>query len=126
MREELEKARDSDPKSRDALDEFKGKIRLVSIANSEGIQTFDLKKAPLSRETLEAIRSNDLIIHNASFELRWFGRHFGFIPKSVFCTLTADRLWIPSKKVKHDLKTVLERRIGIVAAGEPPVTNRAL
>ena len=47
------------------MDGFKGKIRLVSIANSEGIQTFDLKKAPLSRETLEAIRSNDLIIHNA-------------------------------------------------------------
>ena len=103
----------SDPKSRDALDAFKGKIRLVSIANSEGIQTFDLKKAPLSRETLEAIRSNDLIIHNASFELRWFGRHFGFIPKNVFCTLTADRLLIPSKKIKHDLKTVLDRRMGV-------------
>jgi predicted small metal-binding protein len=103
----------SDPKSRDALDAFKGKIRLVSIASSEGIQTFDLKKAPLSRETLEAIRSNDLIIHNASFELRWFGRHFGFIPKNVFCTLTADRLLIPSKKIKHDLKTVLDRRMGV-------------
>ena len=39
-----------DPKSRDALDAFKGKVRLVSIANSEGIQTFDLKQAPLPRE----------------------------------------------------------------------------
>ena len=45
-----------EPKSKGALDAFKGKVRLVSIANHEGIQTFDLKKAPLSRETLEAIR----------------------------------------------------------------------
>ena len=124
----------SDPKSRDALDAFKGKIRLVSIADASGIQTFDVKKAPLSRETLEALRSGDLIIHNASFELRWFGRHYGFIPKSVFCTLTADRLLIPSKKVKHDLKTVLERRIGIVidkdidhkAWGNDVLTDRQL
>ena len=43
----------------------------------------------------------ELLIHNASFELRWFGRHFGFIPRNVFCTLTADRLLLPSKKIKH-------------------------
>ena len=48
--------------------------------------------------------SSNLIIHNASFELRWFGRHFGFIPKNVFCTLTADRLLIPRKKISHDLE----------------------
>ena len=86
----------------------------MSIANREGIQTFDLKKAPLSRETLEAIRDGELLIHNAAFELRWFGRHFGFIPKNVFCTLTADRLLIPSKKIRHRLEDVLDRRLGIV------------
>jgi DNA polymerase I len=68
---------------------------------------------PLSRETLEAIRDGELLIHNASFDLRWFGRHFGFIPRNVFCTLTADRLLLPSKKIKHRLADVLERRMDI-------------
>ena len=102
-----------DPKSKGALDPFKGKIRLVSIADASGIQTFDLREKPLSRELLETIRTSDLIIHNAEFELCFFGQHFGFIPKNVFCTLTAERLLTPSKKIKHDLQATLQRRLGI-------------
>jgi hypothetical protein len=42
-----------DPKSKDALDPFKGHIRLVSLADSAGeIQTYDLKQAPLPAEVV--------------------------------------------------------------------------
>ena len=70
-----------DPKSRDALDAFKGKVRLVSIANSEGIQTFDLKQAPLPREIAAALMERELIIHNAAFELRFLGVKFRDLPR---------------------------------------------
>ena len=117
-----------------ALNPFKGKIRLVSIANSEGLKTFDLKKAPLSRELLETIRTSELIIQNAAFELRWFGRHFGFVPKSVFCTKTADKLLIPGETIRHRLEDIVERRLGLIinkeidhkAWGDDVLTERQL
>jgi ribonuclease D len=96
------------------LNPFKGKIRLVSIIDAEGLKTFDLKKASLSRELLETIRTSELIIQNADFELRWFGRHFGFIPKSVFCTKTADQLLIPGETIGHRLEDIVERRLGVI------------
>jgi DNA polymerase I-like protein with 3'-5' exonuclease and polymerase domains len=99
----------------DALDPFKGEIRLVTLADSDGnISQFDLRQTPnLEPEILAALVREELIIHNAAFELRFLGTKFGLWPERVFCTLTASRLLEPIKTVPHALGPVLERYLDV-------------
>jgi hypothetical protein len=89
----------------DALDPFKGEIRLVTLAGPDGeISQFDLRRTPtLPPEILTVLVSEELVIHNAAFELRFLATKFGLWPQRVFCTLTASRLLEPLKSVPHAL-----------------------
>jgi hypothetical protein len=56
--------------SRDALNPWKGEIRLLTLADEDGnIRSFDLRDAPLSDEIRAAVERSTLIIHNACFDL---------------------------------------------------------
>jgi DNA polymerase I-like protein with 3'-5' exonuclease and polymerase domains len=101
--------------TKDALDPFRGEIRLVSLADAEGdILQFDLREAPnLPPEILDALGRRELVIHNAAFELRFLATKFGLKPERVFCTLTASRLLDPLKTVQHALGAVLERYLDV-------------
>jgi DNA polymerase I-like protein with 3'-5' exonuclease and polymerase domains len=99
----------------DALDPFKGQIRLATLADSDGtVSQFDLRETPkLPPEILASLSSAELVIHNAAFELRFLATKFGLWPEHVFCTLTASRLLEPLKTVPHALGPVLERYLDI-------------
>jgi DNA polymerase I-like protein with 3'-5' exonuclease and polymerase domains len=99
----------------DALDPFKGEIRLVTLANPDGnISQFDLRKTQaLPAEICVALACEELVIHNAAFELRFLATKFGLWPQRVFCTLTASRLLEPLKSVPHALGSVLERHLDV-------------
>jgi DNA polymerase I-like protein with 3'-5' exonuclease and polymerase domains len=101
----------------DALDPWRGEIRLVTLASEGGkISMFDLREAPggkLPAATLEALMNHTLIIHNAAFELRWLGVKFGLWPQRIFCTQTASRILTPLKGVSHKFGDVLERYLGV-------------
>ena len=100
----------------DALDPFKGEIRLVTLAGSDGdISQFDLRQTPtLPPEILTTLVSEELVIHNAAFELRFLATKFGLWPQQrLFCTLTASRLLEPLKSVPHALGPVLERYLDV-------------
>jgi DNA polymerase I-like protein with 3'-5' exonuclease and polymerase domains len=101
----------------EALDPWKGEIRLITLAEVGGtVSIFDLReyaggKPPAS--VIEALLSHTLIIHNAAFELRWLGVKLGVWPQRVFCTMTASRLLSPLRKVSHKFGPVVERHLGV-------------
>jgi DNA polymerase-1 len=102
-------------RSKDALNAQKGEIRLLSIADaSGGISLRDLRESPISPEEREIIESRDeLILHNAGFDLRFLGAKLGIFPQRVFDTFTAAWLLSPRKERIHDLGSVLERHLEI-------------
>jgi hypothetical protein len=96
------------------LNPQKGEIRLLSTADPDGgISLRDLRETPLSPEEREILKSRELIIHHAAFELRFFGTRLGIIPQQVFCTQTADWLLSPRRERIHDLKSGLSRHLGV-------------
>jgi DNA polymerase-1 len=101
--------------SRDALNPFKGSIRLLTIADSaDNIRSFDLRTTPtLPAEILDALTRSTLIIHNASFDLLWLFVHLGIRPPKIFCTMTASRLLEPLRATSHSLGATIERFLGI-------------
>jgi DNA polymerase I-like protein with 3'-5' exonuclease and polymerase domains len=104
----------------DALDPFKGEIRLATLVDSDGnISQFDLRETPtLPPEVLDVLGREELVIHNAAFELRFLATKLGLWPQRVFCTLTASRLLAPIKTVPHALGPVLERCLDVKLAKE--------
>jgi DNA polymerase I-like protein with 3'-5' exonuclease and polymerase domains len=99
----------------DALDPFRGEIRLVSLADLEGnISQFDLCETPtLHPEILAALCREELIIHNAAFELRFLATKLGIWPQHLFCTLSASKLLEPLKTVRHALGALSERYLDV-------------
>jgi DNA polymerase I len=98
----------------DALSLWKGEIRLVSLADSEGVITqYDLKGASLPVEVATSITSSVLVIHNALFDLPFLAAKLGLWPEGVFCTLTASRLLEHLKTTRHELKDALGRHLGV-------------
>jgi DNA polymerase I-like protein with 3'-5' exonuclease and polymerase domains len=105
---------------KEALDPWKGEIRLVTLADESGkVSMFDLRGLPggkLPAATLEALMNHTLIIHNAAFDLKWLGVKFGLWPKRIFCTQTASRLLAPLRVVSHKFGDVVERHLGVKLA----------
>jgi ribonuclease D len=73
----------------------------------------DLKDNPADQDLADMLRDTELVIHNASFELRFLGVKFGVIPEQVFCTRTADWLLRPRRERIHGLGSVLERHLEV-------------
>jgi DNA polymerase I-like protein with 3'-5' exonuclease and polymerase domains len=103
--------------SGEALDPWRGEIRLVTLAEAGGkISMFDLREAEggkLPDATLEALMSHTLIIRNAAFDLRWLGVKFGIWPREIFCTQTASRILTPLRSVSHKFGDVVDRHLGV-------------
>ena len=104
--------------SPDALDPWKGDIRLVSLADGENVQIFDLYQGPLPDEIRATIERSTLIIHNAHFDCLFLKNRLGLVLEKVFCTMTASRLLTPRRDVRHKLEAVVERYLGIKLAKE--------
>jgi 3'-5' exonuclease len=111
--------------SRDALDPFKGHIRLLTLADEHGnIRSIDFQNNPsgdpyinkilykpelLPPEIRSALERSTLIIHNAAFDLLWLFVRLGIRPAKVFCTMTASRLLEPLRATSHSLGATLEQ-----------------
>jgi DNA polymerase-1 len=104
--------------SPDALNPWKGNIRLVTVGDGENTQVYDLRQAPLRPEILTALGRATLIVHYALFDLLWLKVHFGVVPREVFCTMTAARLLSPGVGTSRKLGPVLERYLGVALAKE--------
>src|SRR5260221_7472964 len=80
-------------KDEDALNPWKGKIRLVTYVDRTGeIRQHDLQQGPLSPETLALLTDTPWVAHHAKFDMMFLGKSTGVIPKEVFCTMAASRL----------------------------------
>jgi DNA polymerase I-like protein with 3'-5' exonuclease and polymerase domains len=115
---EVKVSRRGTPKIRstaEALNPFKGEIRLLTLADGEGnIRSFDFREGELPDEIRAALSSCPLIIHNACFDLLFLKVKLAIAPRApVFCTLTASRLLEPVRGVSHSLKAALERYLKI-------------
>jgi DNA polymerase I-like protein with 3'-5' exonuclease and polymerase domains len=106
--------------SPDALNPWKGDIRLVTLADDSGaILQCDLRSQQLPQHILNAISRGPLLIHHAAFDLSFLAVKLGVsIPDEVFCTLTASRLLEPSRQTKHRLSDVVERWLGVCLTKE--------
>jgi DNA polymerase I-like protein with 3'-5' exonuclease and polymerase domains len=105
--------------SGEALNPWKGEIRLVTIADGKGaVGSFDLREGPLPEEIRAGLERCPLIIHNACFDLLFLKVRLGIVPTKVFCTMTASRLLTPSRSVSHSLGATLERYLGVKLAKE--------
>ena len=104
--------------SPDALNPWKGNIRLVTLGDGENIQVYDLRQAPLRPEVITALGRSTLIVHYALFDLLWLKVHLGVMPREVFCTMTAARLLGPDVGTSRKLGAVLEHYLGVTLAKE--------
>jgi DNA polymerase-1 len=136
---EVKVARRGAPKittTRDALDPWKGAIRLVSLTEgADAVQSFDLgtdktralsaevgilpaEVMALPAEVRTALECCPLIIHNACFDLLFLKVRLGIVPSAVFCTMTAARLLSPVRGVSHKLGPTVQRYLGIEMSKE--------
>ncbi|MEM6914914.1 MAG: DNA polymerase [Verrucomicrobiota bacterium] len=104
------------PGSNDALDPWKGRVRLLQLAWAGSHPTLIdfLKLGDSVSPVLERLHDHLLVGHNLTFDLAFLGRHYGFRPDAVFCTRTASRLLTAGDRtVRHDLGAVAVRFLGI-------------
>ena len=104
------------PGSKDALDPWKGRVRLLQLAwaGSNPTMIDFLKLGDAVPPVLERLLDHLLVGHNLTFDLAFLGRNYGFRPNAVFCTRTASRLLAAGDRTaRHDLGAVAERFLGI-------------
>lgn len=99
----------------DALDPFRGDIRLLSLAiPAHEPWLLDLKAigydlGPLAR----VLEEKEILGHNVKFDLLRLRRKCSLAPRRIFCTLTASRLLTAGTKEPNDLGTCLHRHLGV-------------
>jgi DNA polymerase I-like protein with 3'-5' exonuclease and polymerase domains len=109
-----------------------GEIRLVSICTPGGAPiVFDLKRiGPCpGLDWAELFKEREVIVHNASFELKWFRAKFGFWLPRVFDTMHAARVLqngVDGERNHTGLKTVLERYLGRTISKEEQLSDFGL
>jgi DNA polymerase I-like protein with 3'-5' exonuclease and polymerase domains len=100
----------------DALNSLKGEIRLITLQREDKEPVlFDLKQIEVDPQVLKKLlERQQLIIHNARFDLEFLAKKFGICPRRIFCTLSAARvLTNGDRSMLNDLGTVLNRELGI-------------
>ncbi len=109
----------------DALNPYRGEIRLLTI----GIPgcspwIFDLKALGYDLGALKPALESALIVgHNLKFDLLWLRVKCGLHIQQVFCTMTAARLLHAGTKQKSDLGAVIERYLDINLAKDQGRSN---
>ncbi len=104
----------------DALDPWKGEIRLLTLSRSGGsLWTLDLMSVGYDLGSLAPVLEEATIIaHNAKFDLSWLRLKCALNPRKVFCSLTAARLLAAGLKPGNTLDDCLKRYLGV-----PPGEN---
>ena len=104
----------------DALDPWKGDIRLLSLAlHAKPAWLIDLRAVGYDLgELKDALESCEIIAHNARFDLLWLWVKCGLRARKVFCTLTASRVLTAGTKPGNDLDKCLERYLQIPPAAD--------
>ncbi len=104
-------ALDIETYGRDALNPYRGEIRLLSLALPwRDPWIIDLQATGYDLGALKAIlETAELVIHNARFDLSFLRRHCGLRPEKLICTLTAARLLSAGTREPNSLGEVLRR-----------------
>lgn len=105
----------------DALDPWKGHIRLIQLAFEDSPPYIvDVRAVGEAiHGLLDRLKDHLLVGHNLSFDLAYLGRHFGFRANAVFCTMTASKvLSAGDVNSKHSLGTVLQRFLDLTLQKE--------
>ncbi len=108
------------PGKGDALDPWKGEIRLLQLAGEQTcVFLLDLKALGYDLGPLGDLLASKLIIgHNLRFDARWLRVKCGLRLPRLSCTLTAARLLSAGTKPGNDLDKCLERYCGIAPAAD--------
>lgn len=102
---------------KDGLDPWKGDIRLLTLGvQGHPLWLLDLRSLGYQLDVLKrALRSAEVIVHNANFDLLWLAEKCGIRVPNIFCTLTAARLLSAGTRQGNDLDQCLQRHLGIPA-----------
>ena len=104
-------------KQGEALNPFKGKIRLIQIAiqGHPQIGVFDVGLLPpeFFIALIKKMADNSIVVaHNAVFELQWLKQHYGVVGNNIFDTMLASQiLYAGIETYKHSLLACLDREL---------------
>lgn len=103
------------PRNGDALDPWRGDIRLLSLAvPGEPPWLLDLRALGYELGVLKGVLENvEILAHYAKFDLLWLRVKCDLQATKVACTLTAARLLAAGTKPGNNLDQCLERYLGI-------------
>jgi DNA polymerase-1 len=98
---------------RDALDPYKGEIRLLTLAVGEHSPwLLDLKSIGYELGPLKSVlETSEVLGHNLGFDALWLRLKCGVALKKVFCTMTASRLLAAGSDAANDLGQCLSRHL---------------
>ena len=106
------------PKGGGELDPRKGKLRLLQLnlvktAGEETIYVIDVMRTGGLGPLAQALNETKalFIIHNAKFEQKWLGYHYGIVLWPVFCTFRASALLNNGLKLSNKIDDVIEREL---------------
>lgn len=102
----------------DALDPWRGEIRLLQLAGEDThVFLLDLKAIGYELGPLADLLASKLIVgHNLRFDACWLRVKCGLRLSRLFCTLTAARLLAAGTRAGNNLNQCLERFCGIAPA----------
>ncbi len=106
------------PRKSDALDPWRGDIRLLQLAGDRtSVFLLDLQAIGYDLGPLATLLSSKPVIgHNIKFDALWLLVKCGIRLPRVFCTLTAARLLSAGTKPGNNLDLCLERYLGLPPA----------
>jgi DNA polymerase-1 len=103
------------PERGDALNPFKGEIRLLTLSAGEHRPwLLDLKAIGYDLGPLKPVlEQSEIIGHNHKFDALWLKLKCGVSLNQVFCTMTASRLLAAGTKEGNDLGECLQRYLQV-------------
>ena len=116
QRSEAAVALDIETYGQNALNPWRGDIRLLSLAVPDHpAWLLDLRAIGYELGELgECLQQHQIIAHNAKFDLLWLRHKCGLKLDNVFCTLTAARLLSNGKReLRNGLYACWERFLGV-------------
>jgi DNA polymerase I-like protein with 3'-5' exonuclease and polymerase domains len=109
------------PGKDDALDAFRGEIRLVALKiPDEPAWLLDLKRIGYDLGPLAAVlHEKEVLGHNIKFDALFLRSKCGLVFPRVWCSMTAARLLTAGLKEKNDLGVCLQRYLGVAVDKTP-------
>jgi DNA polymerase-1 len=109
----------------DALDPFRGDIRLLTLAIPGHHQWLvDLRAIGYNLGALkEALENVEIVGHNLKFDMLWMKIKCGLTLNRVFCAMTASRLLTAGTNEPNDLAACLHRHLRVEIAKDQARSN---